>query len=256
MRMSLLPARNCGVQDYLLKPVLTVASVLLRASRRVCSRYPQQQLVQLPCICAELPNATYRLLNVVAHSISVPYQTLASAGEYVQRAWQSSAHRPSLVHRNSSRLTCVCHAPWCIHAPSAANSPRLASPACWQVPRHLQKWTNEAASRPTASVLFHTVTCRQRLSMLQAFNSSSGLVMRGSASILSGLQVYQAKEWVLRSWRDVFVDLVQGQLQFLFLSLLTGGLPYAQCAMLDLVLLTSALTHDTPFVYGGMFSCT
>ncbi len=57
---------------------------------------------------------------------------------------------------------------------------------------------------------------------LQAFNSSSGLVMKGSASILSGLQVYQAKEWVLRSWRDVFVDLVQGQLQFLFLSLLAG----------------------------------
>ena len=60
---------------------------------------------------------------------------------------------------------------------------------------------------------------------LQAFNSSSALVMRGSASILSGLQVYQVKEWVLRSWRDVFVDLVQGQLQFLFLSLLAGNAP-------------------------------
>ena len=92
--------------------------------------------------------------------------------------------------------------------------------------------------------------------MLQAFNSSSGLVMRGSASILSGLQVYQAKEWVLRSWRDVFVDLVQGQLQFLFLSLLTGGLPCAYCAMFDLVLLTNALNHDAPFAYGGMLSCT
>lgn len=46
--------------------------------------------------------------------------------------------------------------------------------------------------------------------------------MNGSAGILSGLQVYQTKEWVLRSWRDVFVDLVQGQLQFLFLSLLAG----------------------------------
>ena len=55
---------------------------------------------------------------------------------------------------------------------------------------------------------------------VQAFNSSSGLVMKGSASILSGLQLYQAKEWVLRSWRDVFVDRVQGQLQFL--SLLAG----------------------------------
>ena len=59
---------------------------------------------------------------------------------------------------------------------------------------------------------------------LQAFNSSSELVMQGSASILSGLQVYQTKEWVLHSWRDVFVDLVQGQLQFLFLSLLAGEL--------------------------------
>ena len=92
--------------------------------------------------------------------------------------------------------------------------------------------------------------------MLQAFNSSSGLVMRGSASILSGLQVYQAKEWVLRSWRDVFVDLVQGQLQFLFLSLLTGGLPCMLCAMLDLVLLTNALTNGTPFAYGDLLSCT
>ncbi|KAL3158433.1 hypothetical protein ABBQ38_010667 [Trebouxia sp. C0009 RCD-2024] len=56
----------------------------------------------------------------------------------------------------------------------------------------------------------------------QAFSSSSSLIMQGSASILSGLQVYQAKQWVLHSWRDVFVDLVQGQLQFLFLSLLAG----------------------------------
>jgi hypothetical protein len=93
--------------------------------------------------------------------------------------------------------------------------------------------------------------------MLQAFNSSSGLVMRGSASILSGLQVYQAKEWVLRSWRDVFVDLVQGQLQFLFLSLLTGGLyTCTLCAMLDLVLVTNALTNGTPFAYGDVLSCT
>ena len=39
------------------------------------------------------------------------------------------------------------------------------------------------------------------------------------------LKVYQQKEWVLRSWRDVFVDLVQGQLQHLFLSLLSGEAP-------------------------------
>ena len=38
----------------------------------------------------------------------------------------------------------------------------------------------------------------------------------------SAPKVYQQKEWVLRSWRDVFVDLVQGQLQHLFLSLLSG----------------------------------
>ena len=41
------------------------------------------------------------------------------------------------------------------------------------------------------------------------------------------LKVYQQKEWVLRSWRDVFVDLVQGQLQHLFLSLLSGEAPYS-----------------------------
>ncbi|KAA6417142.1 MAG: hypothetical protein FRX49_12897 [Trebouxia sp. A1-2] len=72
-----------------------------------------------------------------------------------------------------------------------------------------------------STVRQHIGACFSALEQ-RAFNSSSGLVMRGSASILSGLQVYQAKEWVLRSWRDVFVDLVQGQLQFLFLSLLTG----------------------------------
>ena len=75
-----------------------------------------------------------------------------------------------------------------------------------------------------ASVQWCKCNCTCLL-LLQAFNSSSALVMRGSASILSGLQVYQMKEWVLRSWRDVFVDLVQGQLQFLFLSLLAGTAP-------------------------------
>ena len=45
------------------------------------------------------------------------------------------------------------------------------------------------------------------------------------------LKVYQQKEWVLRSWRDVFVDLVQGQLQHLFLSLLSGLAPHGMAAL-------------------------
>lgn len=86
----------------------------------------------------------------------------------------------------------------------------------------LSEASQRLSSSPAASPAPSQDTSTQDKPLLQAFNSSSGLVMRGSASILSGLQVYQAKEWVLRSWRDVFVDLVQGQLQFLFLSLLTG----------------------------------
>lgn len=45
-------------------------------------------------------------------------------------------------------------------------------------------------------------------------------------TVRPALKVYQQKEWVLRSWRDVFVDLVQGQLQHLFLSLLSGLAPH------------------------------
>ncbi|DBB17629.1 TPA: hypothetical protein ACH3X3_002673 [Trebouxia sp. C0006] len=86
----------------------------------------------------------------------------------------------------------------------------------------LSEASQKLSSSPAASFTPSQDASTQDKPLLQAFNSSSGLVMRGSASILSGLQVYQAKEWVLRSWRDVFVDLVQGQLQFLFLSLLTG----------------------------------
>ncbi|KAK9813244.1 hypothetical protein WJX72_011382 [[Myrmecia] bisecta] len=58
--------------------------------------------------------------------------------------------------------------------------------------------------------------------LLQAFTGISELVLRGSESILAGMRVYRSSQWVLRSWQDVFVDLVQGQLQHLFLSLLAG----------------------------------
>lgn len=64
--------------------------------------------------------------------------------------------------------------------------------------------------------------------------------MKGTASIVSGLQVYQAKEWVLHSWRDVFVDLMQGQLQFLFLSLLAGAAPFPLSNFISLFLFLSA----------------
>lgn len=98
-------------------------------------------------MCAKLPNAIYRVLNVVGHSICISCQTLASPlVQCMQRGWQSSAHRPSLLQRSSSCHTCFCQAPWCIHcrhSPSAANSPIQTCPACLQVnstPRHLQNW--------------------------------------------------------------------------------------------------------------------
>ncbi|KAK9817324.1 hypothetical protein WJX74_004288 [Apatococcus lobatus] len=63
--------------------------------------------------------------------------------------------------------------------------------------------------------------------LAEAFTALSELVERGAESILQGMRVYTSRQWVLRSWQDVFVDLVQGQLQHMFLSLLSGFLAMA-----------------------------
>lgn len=60
---------------------------------------------------------------------------------------------------------------------------------------------------------------------LQGFGKALGLVNEGVASILGAIQGYQKQSVILRSWQDVFVDLVQGQVQHLFLSLLQGPPP-------------------------------
>ncbi len=118
----------------------------------------------LACV-QNLPNSNYRLFSLVGHSISASCQTLVSADGCMQRAWQSSAHRPSLVQRCSICLTCVCQTPWCVHcrhSSTAAHSPRQACPACSQgnsMPRHLQNQPSKAVSRPATSILFQSAIC-------------------------------------------------------------------------------------------------
>ncbi len=46
------------------------------------------------------------------------------------------------------------------------------------------------------------------------------LLLAGGDSVLAALEGTSKRPWLARAWQDVFVDLVQGQLQHLFLSLL------------------------------------
>ena len=64
---------------------------------------------------------------------------------------------------------------------------------------------------------------REGQPLLRGFSLVRELLLRGTESVLQGLRIYQRQQWVLRSWQDVFVDLVQGQMQNLFLSLLSGN---------------------------------
>ena len=61
--------------------------------------------------------------------------------------------------------------------------------------------------------------------LLQGYLRVSSMISTGIISILRALKAYQQQSSLLKTWQDVFVDLVQGQLQHLFLSLLAGGLP-------------------------------
>lgn len=56
----------------------------------------------------------------------------------------------------------------------------------------------------------------------QAHLQVSRVMSDGSVSILMGMSGYERHPALLKSWKDVFVDVVQGQLQHLLLSLLAG----------------------------------
>lgn len=56
---------------------------------------------------------------------------------------------------------------------------------------------------------------------MQAFEGIAQILLAGTDSVLQAMEMYTKRAWVLRAWQDVFVDLVQGQLQQLFLSLLS-----------------------------------
>ena len=56
---------------------------------------------------------------------------------------------------------------------------------------------------------------------MQAFEGIAQILLAGTDSVMHAMEMYTKRAWVLRAWQDVFVDLVQGQLQQLFLSLLS-----------------------------------
>ena len=61
--------------------------------------------------------------------------------------------------------------------------------------------------------------------LLQAYEGAAQIIMAGTDSVLRAMETYTKQAWVLRAWQDVFVDLVQGQLQHLYVSLLSSELP-------------------------------
>jgi hypothetical protein len=61
----------------------------------------------------------------------------------------------------------------------------------------------------------------RRRACAQAFEGIGQILLAGTDSVLQAMEMYTKRAWVLRAWQDVFVDLVQGQLQQLFLSLLS-----------------------------------
>ena len=57
---------------------------------------------------------------------------------------------------------------------------------------------------------------------MQAYEGAAQIVLAGTDSVLRAMESYTKQAWVLRAWQDVFVDLVQGQLQHLYTSLLSS----------------------------------
>jgi hypothetical protein len=80
----------------------------------------------------------------------------------------------------------------------------------------------------------------------QSLATTSDRIIAGTESVLRGMTTFQKRDWLLRSWRDVFVDLVQGQLQHLFLSLLSGKgfntrhLPFQNVVVFSLLFVLNA----------------
>ena len=62
---------------------------------------------------------------------------------------------------------------------------------------------------------------------MQAYEGAAQIIMAGTDSVLRAMESYTKQAWVLRAWQDVFVDLVQGQLQHLYISLLSSKSPAA-----------------------------
>ena len=62
---------------------------------------------------------------------------------------------------------------------------------------------------------------------MQAYEGAAQIIMAGTDSVLRAMESYTKQAWVLRAWQDVFVDLVQGQLQHLYISLLSSEPPPA-----------------------------
>ena len=57
---------------------------------------------------------------------------------------------------------------------------------------------------------------------MQAYEGAAQIIMAGTDSVLRAMESYTKQAWVLRAWQDVFVDLVQGQLQHFYISLLSS----------------------------------
>ena len=82
---------------------------------------------------------------------------------------------------------------------------------------------------------------RSRGCCAQAYEGAAQIVMAGTDSVLRAMESYTKQAWVLHAWQDVFVDLVQGQLQHLYTSLLSSEaipipLHLATCCMLWVLL--------------------
>lgn len=78
----------------------------------------------------------------------------------------------------------------------------------------------------------------------QAYKDISGLVGGGTVNVLQAMSGYERHPVVLKSWRDVFVDLVQGQVQHLLLSLLAGMRANASCISQVCSTVTATVAND------------
>ena len=76
---------------------------------------------------------------------------------------------------------------------------------------------------------------------MQAYEGTAQIIMAGTDSVLRAMETYTKQAWVLRAWQDVFVDLVQGQLQHLYVSLLSSELPPATPSVPNMITLVPSV---------------